>query len=130
MSKTATYLVWKAMLTRCRTKRYAKYYGDKPVCDRWHSFEAFLEDMGEAPPGLTLDRKDNRLGYCPSNCHWTTPDVQLQNTRVSKRWFIKGLEFPSSRAAAKHFGVHHATIPFWVKTRDDCRAVLRYAAAP
>jgi hypothetical protein len=130
MSKTRTYLIWKAMLTRCRTKRYAKYYGDKPVCDRWHSFEAFLEDMGEAPPGLTLDREDNRLGYSPANCRWASWAAQAQNTRASKIWFIKGLNFGSSRAAAKFFGVHHTTIQLWAKTKSDCDAAPRYEASP
>lgn len=129
MTGTRTYAVWKAMLTRCRTKRYAKYYADKPVCERWHSFEAFLEDMGEAPLGLTLDRKDNRLGYCPSNCHWATRAVQQQNTRRSKRWVIKGSTFDSCRVAAQFFGVHHSTIRLWARTKSDCHATPRYEAA-
>jgi hypothetical protein len=72
------------MHKRCRLKQYRKYYGDKSVCARWASFEAFLEDMGEAPAGMTLDRIDNGKGYAPDNCRWATRTVQSRNTRRRK----------------------------------------------
>src|SRR4249920_3506499 len=48
-----TYRSWAAMLTRCYNKntRCYKNYGGRGifVCERWHSFENFLADMGERP---------------------------------------------------------------------------------
>ena len=59
--KSKTYSVWVMMRQRCLNPHNKdwKYYGGRgiEICQRWlSSFEAFLADMGEKPPGLTLDR--------------------------------------------------------------------------
>jgi hypothetical protein len=56
------------------------------MCDRWlHSFENFLADMGKAPEGYSLERKDNNAHYCPDNCTWIPQPHQSKNKRTSKR---------------------------------------------
>lgn len=82
-----TYNSWSAMRQRCRYIKHVKYprYGGRGilVADRWFdSFEAFLEDMGERPPGTTLDRKDPRGHYEPGNCRWSTPYQQWLNRQL------------------------------------------------
>lgn len=49
------------------------------MCDRWkNDFGAFLEDMGECPPGRSLDRINPNAGYEPGNCRWATPHEQAR----------------------------------------------------
>lgn len=80
-----TYASWQAMMNRCyreQDKSYARYGGAGiRVCDMWHLFEHFLSDMGERPPGLTLDRLDASKDYEPGNCRWATAREQAREKR-------------------------------------------------
>ena len=85
---TKTFKVWRDMLGRCinlNHKSY-QYYGGRgiKVCEAWLKFEKFLEDMGESPVGLQIDRVDNNGNYEPGNCRWVTPQQNITNRRNSK----------------------------------------------
>jgi len=84
-----TYSAWKAMRERCLNPRSTRYvwYGARgiTVCDRWSSFVNFLQDMGECPPGVTLERIDNDGNYEPGNCKWATMSEQRKNQRYLGR---------------------------------------------
>jgi hypothetical protein len=84
----STYRSWDAMLQRCnnpKNTRY-KYYGGRgiSVCERWRLFINFLADMGERPPGTTLDRIDPNGNYEPGNCRWATQSQQIKNRRHAR----------------------------------------------
>lgn len=90
--RSSTYYSWQNMLARCRHASVPSYprYGGRgiKVCDRWGTFENFLDDMGERPPGLTLDRVDNDGNYEPGNCRWATRSEQIRHCRKDDigRW--------------------------------------------
>lgn len=84
------YVVWCGMKGRCNNPSFKQYgdYGGRgiKVCERWNSnFPVFLQDMGERPEGMTLERIDNDGNYEPSNCKWVSRQHQMFNRRMQKR---------------------------------------------
>lgn len=62
MSKTRTYALWHSMIKN-RTG---------VICDRWETFENFLEDMGEAPEKLVLAKINENGIFEKDNCEWVS----------------------------------------------------------
>lgn len=96
------------MKSRClnpNTIGYARYGGRGiTVCERWLSFENFLADMGEPPPGFTIDRyPDNDGNYEPANCRWATSKEQSRN-KVSTKFVTFRDETMSLAEAIERFG--------------------------
>ncbi len=86
-AKSRTYVSWRSMLNRCKETakpHHRRSYFERgiTVCAQWvDSFETFLRDMGERPPGMSLDRINNDGNYEPGNCRWATQEQQVRNRR-------------------------------------------------
>jgi hypothetical protein len=104
---------WRSTVQRCENpnRKDYKYYGGRgiSVCERWHKFENFFEDMGIRPKqNLTLERIDNDGNYKPGNCCWVTRKKQNGNT-CKQKFFIAFGPYGQIKVAKNQ----HAFARFW-----------------
>lgn len=79
------YRAWGNMIQRVMNPKNGNFhhYGGRgiKVCENWRSFQCFYSDIGECPPGHTIERVDNDGDYEKSNCVWAPRTAQARNTR-------------------------------------------------
>ena len=111
-----TYQAWAEMRKRCLNPRFRQYadYGGRgiTICERWSQFANFLADMGESPPALTLERRDNNGNYEPGNCYWATRKEQSTNRRNTVWITLPDGEKVSAAEAARRLGIKRSTLRF------------------
>lgn len=113
----ATYQCWQDMKNRCLNSRSAQFknYGARGINvePEWiNSFEAFMNDMGLKPPGMTLDRIDNSMGYSKANCRWASVEQQNRNRRGCVH-----LEFNGKRMTVQEWGAFLGRHPTTIRSR-------------
>lgn len=89
MHDSRAYQCWADMKTRCDNpkNKFYKDYGGRGItyCEKWKTFEGFWEDMKDTySDDLTLNRRDNDVGYCKDNCEWDTKNFQGHMRRKLK----------------------------------------------
>lgn len=109
-----TYHSWSAMVARCTNPAHRSYesYGGAgiTVCNRWLVFLNFLDDMGEKPAGMSIDRfPDQRGNYEPGNCRWATATAQARNKTTNRMLTFNGETKPLA-AWAECLGVKSKTL--------------------
>lgn len=113
MSETRGYKIWGGMIQRCTNSEVAHFadYGGRgiTVCARWAaSFANFIADMGDPPPGHSIERRDNEAGYSPENCYWLPLKRQSQNRRGNIYVEVAG-ETVCVAEAARRLGISYGT---------------------
>lgn len=107
------YYAWNSMKSRCTNKNHKSYkdYGARgiTVCERWKSFENFLEDMGCRPDGMTLERKDVNGNYEPGNVIWASWNAQRLNQRRNKKFLVDGITATITEHAER-LGINRRTV--------------------
>jgi hypothetical protein len=95
LAQTRPYNTWNHMMFRCyhpTDSRWPQYGGRGiKVCEKWHDFIGFWEDMKEGySKELTLDRINNEGDYSKENCRWTTQKEQCRNKRTTLKIDYRG----------------------------------------
>lgn len=125
---TKTYRAWGDMRRRCSNPKNPYYYryGERgiKVCERWQEFENFLVDMGEAPVGAYLDRKDNNGNYTPENCRWANARESMQNTSQVRNYTFLGQSCCAAEWA-RRLGMNENTIRTRLARWDVRRALTK-----
>lgn len=119
--ETKEYRAWQNMRKRCNNKKSEDYssYGGRgiKVCERWDSFINFLNDMGYAPDGFSLDRIDVNGGYNPDNCRWADIKTQARNKTnnryISSNGIIKTLAEWAEISGTDRRNIHKRIVRGW-----------------
>lgn len=143
-SATRLYSVWQGMIgrtTRPSASHFANYGGRgiKPDPD-WlifENFKAWAEANGYADH-LSLERRDNDLGYGPDNCVWIARSDQNKNRRTNKMNQTRADELRALHATGEHtskslaerYGVSPASVHNIIngmawKTANPCKCCGR-----
>jgi hypothetical protein len=110
MAEHPAYARWRTMRDRCQLPTQARWkdYGGRgiSICQEWSTFEGFWRDMGPTyRPNLTLERRDNNVGYSKANCYWATRKQQARNKRNSRLidtpWGMMTLAEAAERSGVK-----------------------------
>lgn len=88
LSKSRIYQIWNGIITRTENinRNSYIYYAGRGIrmCDEWRndfiSFYDWAIKNGYSDH-LSIDRIDNDGNYEPSNCRWTTQNVQARNSQ-------------------------------------------------
>lgn len=80
----STWGSWSSMMGRCYDPKNLRYnsYGGRgiTVCEQWHTFENFADDMKERPKRHNLGRKRAEEGYSLDNCMWEHVSKNCRDT--------------------------------------------------
>lgn len=114
LSCSPAYSAITAAISRCTRNSDPgwKHYGGRgiKVCDRWMKDPSlFVSDMGEPPPGMSIERIDVNGDYEPSNCTWADVKTQCRN-RTSNRIIEYNGEKKCLAEWSELIGIKHTTL--------------------
>lgn len=111
------YQTWVLMRQRCYNRdnpNYADYGGRNiVVCEEWDDpvvFIAWTDTQFPVPVGFTLHRKNNDLGYSPSNCEFASDSAQARNKQTTHWVLFQGCKISLVELAEQHSLLNYNTV--------------------
>lgn len=132
--KTRLYGIWIGMNNRCNNTKHKQYndYGGRgiKVCEDWKndfiSFKKWATSNGYADH-LTIDRKENHLGYSPDNCRWVTHQTQNINQRLLRKDNTTGYRGVTVQGNKFQTSINYQKIRYYIGLFDTLEeAALAY----
>lgn len=118
MTGSPIYKIWSEMKARCNDKSRDsyKYYGQKGIgyCREWEKFEPFYEFAinNGYEEGLSIERKDIKLGYYPNNVTFIPLSEQPIN-RSQTVWLEHNGERRIAADWCRILGMPDSTLSRW-----------------
>jgi len=86
---------WDGMRARCTNPNNPQWkdYGGRGIAVCFRSPKELHDEVGDRPPGLTIDRIDNDGDYAPGNVCWATRAEQQRNRRNAIFVEIEGEQY-------------------------------------
>jgi hypothetical protein len=79
LANTSAYKAWSRIIHGAVNPASKSFKPGLTVCDRWRTFNAFFQDVGQPPcRGMAFTRLDQAQGFCPDNCQWLTKSEASQ----------------------------------------------------
>lgn len=94
--RTRLYRLWRNIKSRCLNPNFTDYpnWGGRgiTICDEWMRFEPFYKwaTSHGYRDNLTIERRNNNMGYSPDNCCWATAIQQARNKRNNRVLTYRG----------------------------------------
>ncbi|MEK4130192.1 hypothetical protein NYE67_10950 [Solibacillus sp. FSL W8-0474] len=141
---------WKGIMDRCYSKKHSRYryYGAKgiTVCDRWHDFWSFIEDVDNhlengyllyESPDWQLDKdKNGGNEYSLENCVVISAEenkkiaYEKQQRKVLAFSETKQIEFKSVTEASEILNIKRTTLTDYLKKgkQHSCGYRFKYCS--